>query len=70
MCAAVPATLGDRVSYGRAMTTVILMYGPAHGRTLTTEATEGEVLREAGWSYQLTDGLDDHGRRIAKAYMD
>ncbi|MFI1328231.1 MULTISPECIES: hypothetical protein [Streptomyces] len=52
------------------MTKVILMYGPAHGRTLTTEAGEGEVLREAGWSYQLTDDLDDHGRRIAKAYMD
>ncbi|MFC4465228.1 hypothetical protein ACFPH6_11850 [Streptomyces xiangluensis] len=49
------------------MTTVILMYGPAHGRTLTTE---GEVLREAGWSYQLTDDLDDRGRRIAMAYMD
>ncbi|MFD7378044.1 MULTISPECIES: hypothetical protein [Streptomyces] len=52
------------------MTTVILMYGPAYGRTLTTEATEGEVLREAGWSYRLTDDLDDRGRRIAMAYMD
>ncbi|MEU2739577.1 hypothetical protein ABZ656_30505 [Streptomyces sp. NPDC007095] len=52
------------------MTTGILMYGPAHGRTLTTEATEVEVLREAGWSYQLTDDLDDRGRHIAMAYMD
>jgi hypothetical protein len=52
------------------MATVILMYGPAHGQTLTTEATEGEALREAGWSYQLTDDLDDRGRRIAMAYMD
>ncbi|GAA5012494.1 hypothetical protein GCM10023257_70050 [Streptomyces hyderabadensis] len=65
-----PATLGDRPPTVRTMTKVILMYGPAHGRTLTTEAGEGEVLREAGWSYQLTDDLDDHGRRIAKAYMD
>ncbi|WP_181387492.1 hypothetical protein [Streptomyces sp. Act143] len=52
------------------MTTVILMYGPEHGRFLTTEAVEGEVLREAGWSYQLTDDVDDQGRRIARAYMD
>ncbi|MFF2937833.1 hypothetical protein [Streptomyces mirabilis] len=52
------------------MTTVILMYGPAYGRTLSTEVTEGEVLREAGWSYRLTDDLDDRGRRIAMAYMD
>ncbi|MFC9163719.1 hypothetical protein ACFTZ8_23240 [Streptomyces fungicidicus] len=52
------------------MTKVILIHGPAHGRTLTTEAAEGEVRREAGWSYQLTDDYDDHGRRLAKAYMD
>jgi hypothetical protein len=52
------------------MTKVILMHGPAHGRTLTGEAAEGEVLREAGWSYQLTDDLDDRGRRIVMAYMD
>ncbi|MFC9635647.1 hypothetical protein ACFTY8_42085 [Streptomyces mirabilis] len=52
------------------MTTVILMYGPAHGRALSTEATEGEVRREAGWSYQLTDDLDDRGRPNAMAYTD
>ncbi|MFJ8158903.1 hypothetical protein [Streptomyces sp. NPDC094468] len=52
------------------MTTVILIYGPEHGRVLTTEAAEGEVLREAGWSYQLTDDVDDRGRRIARAYLD
>ncbi|MEU1036501.1 hypothetical protein ABZ402_49475 [Streptomyces mirabilis] len=52
------------------MTTVILMRGPAHGRTLSTEATEGEVLREAGRSYQLTDDLDDRGRCIATGYTD
>ncbi|CAL9676338.1 hypothetical protein [Streptomyces sp. enrichment culture] len=52
------------------MTTVILMYGPEHGRVLTTEVTDGEVLREAGWSYQLTDDVDERGRCIARAYMD
>ncbi|MET7886673.1 hypothetical protein [Streptomyces avermitilis] len=52
------------------MTTVILIYGPEHERVLTTEAAEGEVLREAGWSYQLTDDVDDRGRRIARAYLD
>lgn len=54
----------------RAMTKVILMYGPEHGRILTTETTYGEVLREGGWSYQLTDDVDEQGRRIARAYMD
>ncbi|WP_157901965.1 hypothetical protein [Streptomyces kanasensis] len=52
------------------MTKVILMYGPEHGRILTTETTYGEVLREGGWSYQLTDDVDEQGRRIARAYMD
>jgi hypothetical protein len=52
------------------MTRVILMYGPAHGRVLTTEATDGEVLREGGWSYQLTDDVDERDRRIARVYMD
>lgn len=56
---------------------MILMYGPEHGRILATEATEateatdeGEVLREAGWSYRLTEDVDEQGRRIARAYMD
>lgn len=52
------------------MTKVILTYGPEHGRILTTETTDGEVLREGGWSYQLTDDVDEQGRRIARAYMD
>ncbi|MER8233206.1 hypothetical protein [Streptomyces sp. NPDC094049] len=51
-------------------TKAILKYGPAHGQTITTERTEGEVFRHAGWSYQLTDDEDDRGRRNAMAYMD
>ena len=52
------------------MTTAISMYGPAQGRILTRETTEGEVLREGGWSYQLTYDVDESDRRIARAYMD
>jgi hypothetical protein len=37
-----PRRYGTEPPTVRAMTTVILMYGPAHGRTLTTEATDGE----------------------------
>ncbi|MFE7757207.1 hypothetical protein [Streptomyces sp. NPDC057429] len=52
------------------MKAVILIHGPAHGQILTTEVTEGEVLRQGGWSYQLTEDVDDRGRLIARAYMD
>ncbi|GGP34125.1 hypothetical protein [Streptomyces abikoensis] len=52
------------------MTTVILMYGPAYGRVLTTGRADGEVFREAGWSDQLTGEEDEKGRRIALAFAD
>ncbi|MFK0120748.1 hypothetical protein [Streptomyces sp. NPDC090994] len=52
------------------MQKVILMCGPVHGRVLHTDVLDGEVLREAGWSYWLTDDLDEKGRRITQACRD
>ncbi|MEW2134594.1 hypothetical protein [Streptomyces sp. NPDC005435] len=53
---------------------ILLQYGPAHGRTITSDrvhSTDDEVyVCEGRYIYVLTDKEDDRGRRIATVRLD